>query len=102
MTYRIIGADQKEYGPAEAELVNDWILQRRMDGATLAIAEGAPAWKPLSAYPEFAAALAQVAPAPSPLPLRAAGQPPMDPLAVAGVCARDCVGAVLLLRRAAV
>ena len=57
-TYKIIGADQKEYGPVSAEEISQWIKEGRADGRTLARLEPGGEWKPLASYPEFAAALA--------------------------------------------
>lgn len=51
--YKIVGADQKEYGPVSLEEVRDWISQGRANAQTLAKVEGGP-WKPLSSFPEFA------------------------------------------------
>jgi len=51
--YRIVGADQKEYGPVTAEQIHDWITQGRANAQTVAkFEEGA--WKPLATFPEFA------------------------------------------------
>jgi hypothetical protein len=55
--YKIIGGDQREYGPASAEEVRQWIAEGRLSGQSLLQAEGSVEWKPLSAYPEFAQAL---------------------------------------------
>jgi len=55
--YRIIGADQKEYGPISAEQLRAWIAEGRANGQTSVWAEGATDWKPLVAYPEFADSL---------------------------------------------
>jgi hypothetical protein len=55
--YKIIGADQKEYGPVTVEQICRWIADSRANGQTQALAEGAAEWKPLSAFPEFADAL---------------------------------------------
>src|SRR6184192_2930170 len=71
--YKIIGADQKEYGPVNGDQVRKWINEGRANGLTMAQAEGATDWKPLSAFPEFADALAAKAP-PPPAP----GAPPID------------------------
>ena len=57
--YKILGADQKEYGPVTAEELRIWIAQGRAVGQTLAQAENG-AWKPLSTFPEFAEALSAV------------------------------------------
>jgi len=51
--YKIIGADQKEYGPVTADQLRTWIAEGRADSRTLLQAEGG-AWKPLSTFPEFA------------------------------------------------
>ena len=56
--YKIIGADQKEYGPITAEQMVEWISQGRANMTTLAKSEADAAWRPLSQFPEFAAALA--------------------------------------------
>jgi hypothetical protein len=69
--YKILGSDQKEYGPVTAEQVREWVAQRRANAQTLIQTEGATEWKPLGAFPEFAASLSappafastQVAPA---------------------------------------
>lgn len=52
--YKIIGADQKEYGPVTGDQIRQWIADGRVNGQTPAQAEGAPEWKPLSGFPEFA------------------------------------------------
>src|ERR1041385_5803019 len=62
--YKIIGADQKEYGPITAEQMRQWIVEGRVNAQTQARLETEPAWRPLSAFPEFAAALNPAAPAP--------------------------------------
>lgn len=70
--YRIVGADQKEYGPVSADQVRQWIAEGRANGQTLVRFEDGP-WKPLSTYPEFAATLP-----PTPPPLSgSAGTPPI-------------------------
>lgn len=51
--YKIVGGDQKEYGPVTADQVRQWIAQNRANGNTIVSFEGGP-WKPLSTYPEFA------------------------------------------------
>jgi hypothetical protein len=61
--YKIMGADQREYGPVASEGVREWIAQGRANGQTLASFEGAP-WKPLSTFPEFADALRTASPPP--------------------------------------
>src|SRR5205085_8213152 len=62
--YKIIGGDQKEYGPVSADELRRWIAEGRINSQTSARAEGTAEWKPFSAFPEFAEAL------------RAQGHPP--------------------------
>ena len=52
--YRIIGADDKEYGPVEAEQVRQWLREGRANRTTLVKSEGSPDWKAIGALPEFA------------------------------------------------
>lgn len=67
--YRIQGADHKEYGPASADQLRQWIAERRLNHYSLACLESDGIWKPLGQFPEFAADLAAQAPlAPVPPP----------------------------------
>lgn len=54
--YKIIGADQKEYGPVSADEMRRWMAEGRVNAQTLIQAEGQTDWRPLSTFPEFAAA----------------------------------------------
>src|SRR5881397_4170961 len=63
--FKIIGSDGKEYGPVSADVLRQWIAERRAGAQTHVQAEGSVGWKTLSEFPEFAAALTanpQVAP----------------------------------------
>jgi hypothetical protein len=60
--YKIIGADQKEYGPVSPEEIRRWLAEGRANGQTLVQAEGQADWRPLSSYPEFSNATAPAAP----------------------------------------
>ena len=71
--YKIIGADQKEYGPVTADEVRKWLAEGRANGQTLVQTDGGP-WKPLASFPELAADLPLSPPSSSPLP---PGEPPM-------------------------
>src|SRR5689334_7298784 len=62
--YKIVGADQKEYGPVTAEQLSDWIAQGRANANTLVSFEGGP-WRAISTYPELAPLLGG-APPPAP------------------------------------
>jgi hypothetical protein len=64
--YKIIGADQKEYGPVSAEQLRAWMAEGRVNAQTRVLPEGATEWKMLGDLPEFAA------PAPSMMPAMAA------------------------------
>ena len=64
--YRIIGGDQKEYGPVTADELRRWITEGRANAQTQVLAEGATEWKPLSACPEFADLVNPPSAAPSP------------------------------------
>lgn len=52
--YKIIGADGREYGPATAGQLRQWMAEGRANVQTPTLAPGAPEWKPLGAQPEFA------------------------------------------------
>lgn len=56
--YKIIGVDQKEYGPISAEQLRQWIAEGRANAQTLVQAQAGGEWKPLASFPEFSEALA--------------------------------------------
>ena len=73
--YKVIGGDLKQYGPVSEEDLRRWIADGRLNAMSLVQAHGEIEWKPLSSFPEFAAALAG-----KPATLI----PPLSPLAEAG------------------
>ena len=81
--YKILGTDQKEYGPVSADQVRQWIADGRVAGPTRVKAEGSSDWKSLSEFHEFAAALAAKSAAPGlpppPPPIRSASTLPTFP-----------------------
>lgn len=78
--YKILGADQKEYGPVSADQLCQWIAEGRANTQTMVLAEGGMEWKALGALPEFSLALAGGR---SPVTLPAAGiQPRTNGLAL--------------------
>src|SRR5256885_16897321 len=83
--FRIIAADQKEYGPVPTDRVRKWIAEGRANARTKGRPEGASQWKPLEAFPEFADAFAAGAVAISPPKINAS---PGEKLA-AEIIARD-------------
>ena len=48
--YRIIGSDQKTYGPIAAEKLLQWLVEGRIDWGDPAQAEGTTEWRPLSTW----------------------------------------------------
>src|ERR1039458_4769814 len=76
--YKIIGADQKEYGPVTADQIHAWITEGRVNGQTSIWVEGATEWKPLATVPEVAPLLPSKPPVLSPLPSYGA-QPGLPP-----------------------
>lgn len=52
--FKILGADGKEYGPVTAEILRQWIVDRRARAHTRVQVAGSIEWKALSEFPEFA------------------------------------------------
>lgn len=73
--YKIIGADQKEYGPITEDQLRHWIAEGRINGESKVQAEGSGVWKKASEFPEFATALASAAPLAHTGPIRMAPAP---------------------------
>lgn len=72
--YKLLGSDQKAYGPVSAEQVRAWISQGRANGRSQLQAAGSTQWKPLAEFPEFADALKAMTGA---APAAVAGQSPV-------------------------
>lgn len=51
--YKIIGGDQKEYGPVSFDQLASWVRDNRANAQTLVQKEGG-AWAPMGTLPEFA------------------------------------------------
>jgi hypothetical protein len=51
--YKIIGADQREYGPVSADQIRQWIREGRANANTLCQAEGTTGFRAISTFPEF-------------------------------------------------
>ena len=60
--YKIIGADGREYGPATAGQLWQWLAEGRANAQTPTLVPGAREWKPLGALPEFAGLFAPPVP----------------------------------------
>ena len=66
MTYHVIGADGREYGPVTAVQLRQWLNEGRVHGTTPVQLENSAEWQPLAALPEFGGT--------------AGGAPPIAPL----------------------
>jgi len=78
--YKVLGTDNKEYGPVSAEVLKQWITERRANAHTLVRPEGGAEWRALSIFPEFAEALAGEA-QPAAIPPLPPAMPPLGPSA---------------------
>jgi prepilin-type processing-associated H-X9-DG protein len=95
-TFKLLGTDQKEYGPVSADQIQAWIAQGRANARTQLQAVGTTEWKPLAEFQEFAAALQQpggaaVAPAAASQIQPAAAPPKTSRLAVTSLVL-GCLG----------
>ena len=74
--YRIIGADEKEYGPISLDQLRQWIAEGRANAQTRVLQEGSAEWRTLNDIPELAALLGHPSTAaPAPLPQQPYLQP---------------------------
>ncbi len=64
--YKILGTDQKEYGPVTADQLRQWVREGRANGQSLVQGPDSTEWKPLSNFPEFADAMPAATAAPAP------------------------------------
>jgi hypothetical protein len=78
--YKIIGTDQRQYGPITADVLRGWIAQGRVNGQTQIQAEGSSDWRPISEFPEFATALSGPVSPPPPPPTSPAATPTPAPI----------------------
>jgi len=78
--YKIIGTDQKEYGPVSADQIRRWIAEGRVNSQTKVKGDSSADWQLLGALPEFASAPSPLSGAPPILP--EAAQPKTSGLAV--------------------
>jgi hypothetical protein len=75
--YKIIGPDEKEYGPFTADEIRTWIAQGRAGGNTKVQWDGSTDWKLLMDLQEFADALASAAAARGAIAVPASTRPPV-------------------------
>jgi len=93
--YNVLGADQKEYGPASSELIQQWITERRLNARSLIRHEDVEGWKPLAEFPEFADALD--AAQPSPPAMQPGGRTGVSPRRLNGLAVRGLVMGILAM-----
>ncbi len=94
--YKIIGSDDKEYGPVSLEQLRQWIAQGRVNARTRVQTVGATEWKTAAEFPELG--LAAVAGAsPSQFPVIQSSEP-QNGLAITsfvlGLLSLVCLGAL--------
>src|SRR4051812_4800485 len=69
--YKVQGSDGKEYGPVGAEVLRQWMAERRLTGQTLVQPVGATDWRPISSFPELATPVSGTSAVPgAPMPAR--------------------------------
>jgi hypothetical protein len=86
--YRIIGANQVEYGPITADQLRQWIAEGRADANTRVKIDGTEDWRVLSSFPEFSAALNPVPALPGTIAPNApysSQRPRTNPMALTGM-----------------
>jgi hypothetical protein len=87
--YRIIGANQKEYGPVSPEQLRQWVTEGRVNAQILVLTEGSSDWKALGTLPEFSLLLGvQTVPPPGNVPPSLTAPrvlPRTNPLALTGM-----------------
>jgi hypothetical protein len=66
--FKIIGADQKEYGPISVEQIRRWVSDGRLNAQSKAQREGSTDWQSLSAFDEFADIFQVATPTPAATP----------------------------------
>src|ERR1051325_5215052 len=98
--YRIVGADQKEYGPVSEDQLRQWIAEGRANAQTIVRFDDGP-WKPLSTFVEFASVLGTTPAAtpgvmPPPPPPVALGMPPSSgPAPTSGMAIAGLICSIL-------
>ena len=92
--YTLIGGDQKQYGPVTEEQLRQWILDGRLNPQSQVKAESDAEWRPLAAFPEFAAALAARSAAAGTPPPLSSTVPPM-PAKTSGLAITSLVLGIL-------
>lgn len=74
--YKIIGGDQREYGPVSEEEVRHWIVEGRLNSRSRCRHDDQAEWRTLADFPEFQPSLAAHEAPPPPIP--GATPPPVN------------------------
>jgi len=93
--YKIIGADQKEYGPVTAEQVRQWLAEGRASMQTKVLPEGSTEWKMIGDLPEFASAAPGIVPAMPSVPAPSSAGAELVNAPAIGLIVLAIVGALL-------
>jgi len=91
--YKIIGADEREYGPVNVDQLRQWIAEGRVNRQTKAQAESGGAWRPLTELPELAELLTGTITGPAVPPLPATA--PTTPARTSGLAMASLVLGIL-------
>ena len=91
--YKIIGADQREYGPVNVEQIQQWIAEGRVNRQTKVQAEGGGEWGPLTEFPELVELLTATITGSAVLPLPATA--PATPAKTSGLAIASLVLGIL-------
>jgi hypothetical protein len=102
--YKIIGADQKEYGPVSADQLRQWVVEGRVNGQTKVQAPAMTEWKAIADLPEFADIFPKTQ-APALTPPTPISPPPPPPASsqlalwsmITGICSLFCCCAWFLV-----
>jgi len=93
--YKVMGTDDREYGPVSGDVLRQWIAERRANSQTRVQAEGVAEWKTLAELPEFSAALGGTPSSPSPPPLAGIGAAPRSQRKTSGLAIASLVFGLL-------
>ena len=83
--FKLLGADQKEYGPVSADQIRQWIAQGRANARTKLQAAGSIEWKALAEFSEFTDALQNTASPGEPTSPPGGAQPTAAPSNASGL-----------------
>jgi len=56
-SFKVLGGDQKQYGPVTESELRQWIAEGRLNAQSLVLLEGGGEWRPIGSFPEYVEAL---------------------------------------------